>query len=100
MAVNGGRGVVGEQANNHKGTDWSQAVAIERLLSRVRRELDAEVNERAAAFDGWADSVYRKVLEKYRLEQQRGTWVQRVRRWLTTAAAAMWNSRAVRLLVP
>lgn len=97
MAVNGGRGVVGEK---YEETDWTEAVALERLLSRVRRELDAEVNERAAAFDGWADSVYRKVLAKYQLEQQRGTWAQRVRRWLTTVAAAMWNSRAVRLLVP
>lgn len=92
----GGCGVVGETTTQE--TEGNEA--IERLLVMVRRELDAEVRERSAKFDAYADSVYRKVLAEYRLEQQRGTWTTRAGRWLTNMAAAIWNSRAVRLLVP
>lgn len=97
MERTGGRGEVGLERTQELegGSD-----EIERLLAVMRREMDAESKEREAAFDRWADSVYRKVLAENERERQRGTWVTRLNRWFSNLVAAFWNSRAVRLLVP
>jgi hypothetical protein len=97
MERNGGRGAVGEK--NTRETERGEVMG--RVLVMVRRELqDAELEDRMAVFEARAESMYRAIVAKYQLEQQRGTWTTRLSRWVTTVAASLWNSRAVRLLVP
>jgi hypothetical protein len=97
MERNGGRGAVGEKSTQ----DNDRSEVMGRVLVMVRRELqDAELEDRMAVFESRAESIYRSIVAKYELEQQRGTWTTRLSRWVTTMAAALWNSRAVRLLVP
>jgi hypothetical protein len=96
MGAKGGLGVVA----GTKSWETEDEETIEKLLAVVRREMDAEVGERMSAFEGRADAMCREILARYEWERQRGTWAQRVGRWVANMGAAVWNSRAVRLLVP
>lgn len=96
MGAKGGLGVVA----GTKAWETEDEETIEKLLAVVRREMDADVDDRMSAFEGRADAMCRSILARYQRERQRGTRAQRVGRWLTGMGATVWNSRAVRLLVP
>jgi hypothetical protein len=83
---------------------------IESLLRTVRKDLDEEVADRGDRFEGIrSEAAFQRVLARIYDERRRGFWARRtfhtqgllraVRR-VSAVGAALWNSRALRILMP
>ena len=86
--------------------EWQQHARVRSWLEDVRRDLKS-VNEGADDFDTLrSEAVFRRVMTRIEEDRRRGFWALRTL-WLwrtlkivTAAAAGLWNSRTVRLLIP
>ena len=75
--------------------------ALQALLEQVRESIDATMDRSATPFTGpRAEMVLNRVLARVQRDRLRGAWFTRTVRAVTTTAAALWNSRAIRMLVP
>jgi len=75
--------------------------ALEKLLDQVRHDLDVAVNRRMAEFEGdRSEAALCQVMARVEESRRRGAWVMRTFRALTAMGASLWNSRAIRMLVP
>jgi hypothetical protein len=109
-AIEGGRGVVGQSRGRkiklgaEQGPDKTKdghRDPLESLLDVVRRDMDVALNRAEARFQGArSEAVLRRVLDKVAEEQRREPRPVRAARALTAFGAALWNSRAVRILMP
>lgn len=97
---NGGHG--GEHAES-SGGDFVDP--IDGLIEQLRREAHAAERARAGTRKERTEAMYQAVLKKLSEEEERRrkSWSAKTLRGLSSlgaTASALWNSRAVRMLVP
>ena len=83
---------------------------IASLLRAVRKDWEVGVAERGETFEGIRSEVaFRRVMARIHEERRRGFWARcalhaqgllRVMRVVSALGAAVWNSRALRILMP
>lgn len=75
--------------------------ALEKLLDQVRHDLDMAVNRRMVELEGdRSEMALCQVMARVEESRRRGAWVTRTFKTLTAMGASLWNSRAIRMLVP
>jgi hypothetical protein len=86
----GGRGIVEASGD-----------PLEKLVAQVRKTLDQTLDERMDRFSGaYSEVILNQVLTRVKESQRRGAWLLRAGRWVSALVATLWNSRALRMLVP
>lgn len=83
---------------------------IESLLKTVRKDWEMGVADRGETFEGIrSEEAFRRVMARIHGERRRGFWARRalhaegllrVMRVVSAMGAALWNSRALRMLMP
>ena len=90
-----------------KGTDQEfEEQHLDHLIARLREDWRVVMAHEQAAFKARSETLMQKILKQAETERRATPWRTRARsvlRWarsLKALAAALWNSRAVRLIVP
>lgn len=100
----GGRGLMPRKGMAGAGrTEQGQSgqEGLERLMEQIRLDLDIVIDQKSQAFEGVRSEVaLRRVLARVHGGRQRGAWIMRTFRAMTAMGMTLWNSRAVRMLVP